>query len=337
MCAHGGSQLRTVERWLEVLAYRPRDRIRVAVLRAGPSGASTFRLGHGDEQLILKVVPADSPPHALERGRREVRFYHHLSSAVPLRTPEVLALHESSPEGCALLLRAGDAPPRIADWGCSLYRIMASQLAALHATYWDRTDELERFAWLRGFGDAPGGAPSPAQALASWRALWRQPRLTAVFGTRVVRAIETGIHEIERLRDRIRRLGLPFTLCHGDAHHENVLMGADGTWLWADWQEVGVGHGTDDLSFFYQRAAAAGGSPDLPDMLLAYQAELERRGGIRLATETLQLAVAVREAIQRLAEWPHYLASASQDVVRRHVERTLNVLDHVRALERQSR
>jgi hypothetical protein len=336
MHAHAGTQVRAVRRWLEVLAYPRREVSRVVALRSGASGASTYRVEFGDETLILKVVAPGSPPHILERGWREVLFYRHLAPLVPVRTPEVLASHGPSPDGRAVLLRAYAAPPGIASWVPARYRTAASQLAALHASYWNRTDELHHFAWLRGSGD-PARATSPAAALVTWRALWRQQRLADIFDAGTVSAIEAGVDQVDGFRARVRHLGLPLTVCHGDAHHENVLMGADGRWLWADWQEVGVGCGPDDLSFFFQRAAAAGGSPDLPDMLRAYQDELERRCGTRAAKETLEAAVWTCEAVQRLVEWPQYLARASETVVRRHVERTLVLLDLTEALSARSR
>jgi hypothetical protein len=319
--------------WLDRLAYRPGDVTRVEVLGSSPSGAWTCRLDVGDEGLILKVVSAASPPYVLERGRREVLFYRHFSDIVPVRTPEIVASYGPASDGCALLLRVYDPPPAIAGWGQELYRTAATELAMLHASYWDSTDGLDGLGWLRQpHGDDPGPAISPAAALSSWRALWTQRRFATVFDPPAMRAIETGIDAVHHLRAIVRGLGLPPTLCHGDAHHENVLMDADGTWLWTDWQEVGVGCGPDDLSFFYQRATAAGGSPDLPGMLQAYRAELGRRCEASIELEQLKTAVAVREVVQRLIEWPGYLARASEAVVRRHVVRTLALLDDLKGL-----
>jgi len=99
-------------------------------------------------------------------------------------------------------------------------------------------------------------------ARAAWRALWTQPRLAAVFDQATIARVEGALQSLAVEPVASASPDLPLTLCHGDAHHENLLTRDDGAWVWADWQEVGIGCGVDDVSFFYQRSMAAGGNPD---------------------------------------------------------------------------
>jgi aminoglycoside phosphotransferase (APT) family kinase protein len=57
---------------------------------------------------------------------------------------------------------------------------------------------------------------------------------------------------------------LPACLIHGDLHAGNLLRDAEGASVWADWQEVGIGQGPEDLALLWQRAEFDGADRPAP-------------------------------------------------------------------------
>jgi hypothetical protein len=72
-------------------ALRPDPTIlRYEVLQGGISGASTYQVELTSERVVLKIADGASSRDVLERAHRERRFYHGLSSLIPLRLPTFL-------------------------------------------------------------------------------------------------------------------------------------------------------------------------------------------------------------------------------------------------------
>lgn len=346
--------------WLDLLGRRPRGEVRYEPLRDGKSGAYTFRVIVDDEVLILKVVSSDNHPLIVERGVRETLFYSRLAGAVPIGTPEVVASYgpevaaghgrrlcvrgasagrqllggKEATAGAgqvvsALLLRGYRTPEPVASWDQSRFEDIARQLASLHAVHWGRVDELGSFEWLRQPDSDLSSYYDSARS--AWRGLWSQERLAPVFDPSVIHRIEHALDHVRTVvanaeSSSTHQADLPLTLCHGDAHHENLLVRDDGAWVWADWQEVRIGYGPDDISFFYQRAVAAGGTADWLHMLRAYHRELECQTGTIIDFEVIRRRAVSYELTTRLFQWPVYLEQAPENVIRAHVSRVIELI-----------
>ena len=113
----------------------------------------------------------------------------------------------------------------------------------------------------------------------------------------------------------------PLTLCHGDCHAGNLLRDSTDQLVWADWQEVGVGYGPEDLSIFFQRAEAMGASPPRDEMALAYRRRMEAVTGEQIPAETLHRAIDFSELWARLLLWPLYLAFLPEERFRHAMQR----------------
>ena len=156
------------------------------------------------------------------------------------------------------------------------------------------------------------------QAHAAWQALFEQPRFAETFTAHTRQHIARLLPQVPTLGERIA--AFPRTLCHGDCHMGNLLHDRQGEPVWADWQEVGVGCGPEDLAFFLQRAQAAGGSVPFASVVEAYQEQLEKLG-TPVTPEAVRRVVAVSELCTRLVHWPGYLHQASPQGVADHLER----------------
>ncbi len=105
---------------------------------------------------------------------------------------------------------------------------------------------------------------------------------------------------------------LPVTLCHGDCHAGNLLQGPNKEWIWADWQDLRLGPGVDDLAFFWQRALVEAATPPPYDaMVQAYGAGLVTGDGLKITRDQLDRALAWSELRSWLVDWPSYLGVLS--------------------------
>jgi aminoglycoside phosphotransferase (APT) family kinase protein len=118
----------------------------------------------------------------------------------------------------------------------------------------------------------------------------------------------------------------PVALCHGDCHRDNFLRDNQGNLVWADWQEVGVGAGPEDLSFFWQRAAAAGDALPVEQMLVIYHERLQAQTGAAISLPAVQRVARASELRTTLLHWPFYLQQASVAQIVRLLQRIEQLL-----------
>jgi aminoglycoside phosphotransferase (APT) family kinase protein len=310
MATDGESQLSEINAWLVRLTGGPVAIAGYEILQGGISGSTVYRLAGGAAPLILKITGRDAPDHVRARAQREIAFYRMLAPTIPLALPRVLALAAGDTGGSAVLLAAYRPPDPPAAWNTSRYLAVAAQLARLHGAFWNRTDRLASLTWLRHppVGDDPARMQ---QAQAAWRTLQSRPRFAAILTRPMLAGITRLLDYIPALTAAIQ--ALPATLCHGDCHTGNLLSDASGRLIWADWQEVGIGPGPDDLAFFVQRALMAGSIVPEEPMIARYCREVAAQTGLPLAPAIIRRALAAAELRTRLLDWPDYLGDAAPD------------------------
>jgi hypothetical protein len=305
--------------WLARLGQEYSGPVPWEILAGGLSGCCTYRLTLPTGGVVLKTAREDSPDYVIGRARREVAFYRSGALAVPLMVPQMLACCDEAGAGCALLLCAYAPTKEAHEWQQQDYRELTKQLACFHAMFWNQTERLAEYAWLRPLPEENVAAERHS-ALTAWQKLW-QAHPQALAGrthTTVVQALEQTVTLRQELCD------LPLTLCHNDCHIGNLLSN-NGSLLWADWQEVGIGYGPNDLSFLYQRADTP------PDRMVvrSYQEQLERETGHLVPFEAIWRGVVTSELWTRLIHWPHYLLEAPEERVHYHLQRIEALLQSV--------
>jgi aminoglycoside phosphotransferase (APT) family kinase protein len=160
--------------------------------------------------------------------------------------------------------------------------------------------------------------------LDAWQPLWGRLAAGGYEQARVLGLLARGVERVTTLQ--ALRQATPMTLCHGDCHIGNLLYDAGDRLVWADWQEVGIGRGPDDLSFLLQRAVADGASVPETSLLAAYRDELIALTGTSLTLKTLQGIMDAFELRTRLLEWPPYLAMGDDRRIAAHVARIEQIL-----------
>ena len=217
---------------------------------------------------------------------REVRFYRELQHTVDVCAPRCYHADSDPVTGGFVLVLEDLAPAVQGDQidGCSVdqARLALSELAALHAPRWgDPT--LDEHEWLAR--RAPGDAE---QLQGLYQAVW--PGFVARYEHRIE---PDGLALGERLgADLVTWLDHrrePFTVTHGDYRLDNMMFGtpAGGHPLAVvDWQTVGHGPGTADLSYFLGAGLLAHDRRlHERDLVAYYHADLVRRGVVGWSLE----------------------------------------------------
>lgn len=243
----------------------------VRTLAGGASGSAVYLLvTEQNRKFVLKVGTAG----------RELRFYRDLAPRMPVRVPRFVAGAECGDTCCVLIEPAGTAVVPT-DWSPEHWTGLAAQLGRLHR-------EPAGWAWAK-----PVHVPTAAEIASAgraWAELGHGPLVTAL---------------LSRLDRLTAALGaLPTCLCHGDWHLGN-LLDDDGTVVWIDWQEAGIGHGPEDLALLWQRAERDGWDPPRDAMLAAYA----RARGIP-DDAVLRRASVAAELTLLLLSWPARLLAA---------------------------
>ena len=313
---------------LVVAALRRIDRAATAtpetvhLLAGGLSGSSVYRFALAGEQVVLKVTPPGTNGRLIARAHREIRFYHDLSTRVPLPVPRVLGAGLDETAGAVLLLAAYEPSPPPHRWTEQAYARVAQQLGRFHATFWGAESGTNLPGWLQA---KPRVTIAQCEdAVRRWRALSERDDLHDTLEPLVGR-LNRLLMSVPELDPRMS--APPLTLCHGDCHAGNLLQDTNGEWIWADWQEVRLGHGVDDLVFFWQRAfAAADICPPYDAMVEAYHAGLNRVSDL-LSREQLVHDLAWAELRSWLIDWPDYLGALPGPRIQRVLERVAMLID----------
>lgn len=288
------------------------------LLSGGVSGASTYRVHGLPEPCVLKVVSAESPAYIRARGYREIRFYEELAAHIPLHTPHVLgSLVEAS--GSRALLLAAYVPTKPANrLNGAEFAEIAEQLAGFHAVYWNRTDPFDTLSWIEKpkIVDLTHAAK---HAFKTWQALAQQPQFQELLTDATLRDIEAALAEVRTNPEYGPETVL--TLCHGDCHLDNLLRDREGRLVWADWQEVRVGHGPSDLTFLLQRAEANSATIAHNSVITAYCNALEAADVKGVSEEGITSAMNESERRTRLLYWPDYMSDATPETMAHHLTR----------------
>jgi aminoglycoside phosphotransferase (APT) family kinase protein len=247
------------------------------------SGVHLLRLDGRD--VVLKITRhADRAGHL--PARRELRFYRELAPRLPVLVPRLLGSADGDQFTC-LLLSAARPASHANGWSRRRWLEVAAQLGRLHGT---AIAAAEASTWLQH--TRPLEQHDAAGAMAYWRAAGCADLAEPLFSAAPDLAACAA--------------SLPACLVHGDCHTGNLLVDETGDLVWADWQQVGIGHGPEDLALLWQRAGFDGARPPRSAMLTVYA----RARGLAPEAALVRATVAA-ELLLLLLAWPQHLTTAS--------------------------
>lgn len=270
-------------------------------IKVGQSGADVYEI---DGNYILKHVLRKKLKEEglFDAYLREAYFYQSNGKNSKSYRPEILGVTVSQDE-IILVMKKYDRIERSAVSDELLRKIMKA-LARVH------TDEIP--ICLRQ--DRKSSEPLSAQKIEECMNGWK-----------IVLAEHPGAFDesgLAKLAEKINDIILwhdteKCVLCHGDFHFDNLLTDQNGGIIICDWQGVGEGKASGDLSFFISRMAADGVRVD-EKKLLEYYAEavygLSRR---RVDREEVMGHMNAANKITSFLFWHQYLHGSSEERVRK--------------------
>jgi Ser/Thr protein kinase RdoA (MazF antagonist) len=209
--------------------------------------------------VVLKL-PALDPAAVftstvLRMYEREVTFFNDLAHEAPVRVPDChYAAFDASSNAFAVVMEdMGDL--RVVDQieGMALREAerAVDELAAWHAAWWDRGDDLATAGATVSLADPIYPAVLPLVFAEGWEKL-----------TNGIDLSKTVLAVGERFSNAIGQLltdlaHAPTTMLHGDFRADNILLAGDGSIALLDFQLIGSGSAAYDLAYFVTQSLDA--------------------------------------------------------------------------------
>ena len=126
---------------------------------------------------------------------------------------------------------------------------------------------------------------------------------------------------LERIAEKINRIifwhgSEEVVLIHGDFHWDNLLMDNQGRSIICDWQGVGAGAASGDLSFFFGRLRGDGIQLKEQEIVETYGREIRKLSGKRVTWEEVDGHIRAANVITSFTCWHQYLHGSSEERVR---------------------
>ncbi len=279
-------------------------------ISAGASGSAVYAVADRCGKYILKASQdtGGKDAHQSSPFAREYAF-HTLNRRLKLPFVPKVVYAEKSPLYGYLLVLERLTPITHSDWDEALLRKTADACAQLHSL------DANLFADLH-LRREPVRIDREAtdSAYREWQAVLR--RHEGAFQENMLTEIHTHLDVVCPVLNRGS-----FCICHGDFHPDNIVT--DGKRIYIiDWQNISVGKGAGDLSFFLQRSDGFG-IPTNSELLFAEYAERLSFYTGRQCDETTLLRESSASALLTIFTfWAYFL----KDAPRARVETFFNAM-----------
>ena len=184
-----------------------------------------------------------------------------------------------------------------------MIRKVANTLARVH------TDTVPEFLNCDRKPAERYSEPQIEEYLAGWKSVLNE--YPGVFDDTPLKAIAEKINGIIAWHDREESV-----LIHGDFHWDNLLTDDRGNILICDWQGVGLGGPSGDLSFFMSRLGSDGIQLDPQFFLKCYSDAIMEITGKTIDTNSIAGHIAAANVITSFTFWHHFLHGAETERVR---------------------
>ena len=269
------------------------------LLAGGRSGARVYDIG--GEHVLKQIYRAELGDDELYETYRKEAWWYAVGGAGLDCLPEVLDLRNTDDEISILMKRYQALSRR--EMNTELLEKIMRTLASVHAT------------------EIP---PLLKQKQHAAQPLLEEQIRVSVEGWRTVLDEHPGAFDgapLERIAGEINRIifwhgSEEAVLGHGDFHWDNLLMDNQGRIIICDWQGVGTGAASGDLSFFFGRLRGDGIQVNEQEIVEAYGREIRRLSGKRVTWEEVDGHIRAANVITSFTCWHQYLHGSSEGRVR---------------------
>jgi hypothetical protein len=235
--------------WLSAVLSAPVREVNVTRIgeNEGFMGGALYRLSLPNQTLVAKLSPAEAKMRTrlAAANAREVAFYTSWSDGLPVPGTRYAACDAQTGASVVLMedLGAARAVPFINGLKEQDVCAVLKSLARIHAKWWGKPDvaKLSGVDALKDFVFADHWANYPP----ALRDLLPDMTLSRGFLTLGDYAAQHTTEVFSQMQERG-----PLTLLHRDLQMDNILFNPDGGALFIDWQFLGKGRGTWDVSYF---------------------------------------------------------------------------------------
>ena len=268
-------------------------------IKVGQSGADVYEI---NKDLILKHVERRKLKGSLfDTYTREALFYQAMADSRRGYLPRIIELKISDDEIILVMKKYGTPDRNNIDE--PMIRKVAGALACVHA------DSVPEFLnSTRKYSDI-----LPGQQIEEYRTGWE-----CVLKEHPGSFDETPLH---RIVEKINKIitwnnSEEKILIHGDFHWDNLLEDENGSIRICDWQSVGMGGASGDLSFFMSRLESDCVGFDLMLFLKCYADAILDIGGHSVDIQSLAGHIAAANVITSFVFWHQFLHGAETERIR---------------------
>lgn len=278
-------------------------------IKVGKSGADVYEI---DGRYVLKhVVRQKLKNEQYESYVREALFYRDETACQRAYLPKVLKAEISEDEILILMKKYGRL--RRNTINTELLSKITRALAGLH------TDETPAFLGRDREKAKTLSGQRIAECLDGWKSVLAEH--PGVFDGSRLEEIADGINELIEWHDS-EECGP----VHGDFHWDNLLEDENGNILICDWQGVGLGGASGDLSFFLSRLSGDGIRIDSVAFLDSYVNAVRELSGKRIRQEDIMRHMDAANVITSFVFWHEYLHGSSEKRVRDIYGRMISIV-----------
>ena len=279
---------------------------KVSEIRVGQSGANVYEI-NGDR--ILKHVQRNMLKNDMfDTYTKEALFYQSKMNASSEYLPEIFNVELSDDE--IIILMKKYAPLERSNADGEIQKII-NILAMIH------NDTIPEFLNKAAKRKEPLDKERIEYCLNGWRSVLDEHK--NVFDEGALNPIAEKINEIISWHN-----DEDCVLIHGDFHWDNLLKTDDGRICVCDWQNVGIGGASEDLSFFMSRLGADGIQIELDKIFDMYANAVKELSGKIINPDLIKKHIAASNVITTFEFWHEFLHGNPEDRVKGIFDKLIN-------------
>ena len=279
---------------------------KVSEIRVGQSGANVYEI---NEDRILKHVQRNMLKNDMfDTYKKEALFYQSKMNTSSEYLPEILSVKLSDNEIIILMKKYAPLERSKSDMG--IQKII-NTLALIH------NDTIPEFLKISKKRNEPLDKERVDYCLNGWKSVLNEHQ--NAFDEEALNPIAEKINEIISWHNNEDSV-----LIHGDFHWDNLLKTDDGKICVCDWQNVGIGGASEDLSFFMSRLGADGIELELDKMLSMYTKAVKEISGKVINPENIEKHIAAANVITTFEFWHEFLHENPEDRVKGIFDKLIN-------------
>ena len=270
-------------------------------LTIGKSGADVYDI---DGNYILKHVRREllREKELFDLYQKESVFYQVINEQNLCCIPKVL-VNKRMDDEIVILMKKYQTPLRDCIDESFLFRVMQA-LASVHSC------EIPSFLSSLQTAANPLTTEQIADCIMGWKKVLNEhPRF---FDDSVIDEVAERINDLI-----IWHNSTPKVLCHGDFHMDNLLLDTDNTIIICDWQGVGCGDVSGDLSFFISRLDSDGITVDKQHLVDLYAKAVFEKSAMRVDKDQILGHMYAANTITSFVFWHEYLHNTTKERVKR--------------------